>query len=55
MSNTKEVDWAVTELCANLCNEAYYDKVKMIAYLKENNIKYSKFSLGQKTKITTLL
>ena len=41
MSNTKEVDWAVTELCANLCNEAYYDKVKMIAYLKENNIKYS--------------
>jgi FkbM family methyltransferase len=40
MSNTKEVDWAVTELCANLCNEAYYDKVKMIAYLNENNIKY---------------
>ena len=41
MSNTKEVDWAVTELCSHLCDKAYSDKEGMITYLKENNIKYS--------------
>jgi triacylglycerol lipase len=41
MSQNKEVDWKMADLCANLCNEAYYDKAKMIAYLKYNNIKYS--------------
>tara|TARA_R110002074_G_scaffold25215_1_gene74914 strand:- start:4627 stop:5382 length:756 start_codon:yes stop_codon:yes gene_type:complete len=41
MSNTKEVDWAVTELCSHLCDKAYSDKEGMTTYLKENNIKYS--------------